>query len=70
LPWVNYELWSSIEKEKDAKRRYRDERKIEYLELMKRQGIDITKFKMDDIVFDDDEEDESPEEEGSMEVIE
>ena len=70
LPWINYELWSSIEKEKESKRRNRDERKIEYLELLRNQGIDITKFKMNDITFAEDEEDDEASGEGSFEVIE
>lgn len=67
LPWINYELWSSIEKEKESKEHYKAQRKAEYLDLLRQQGIDVTKIKMDDIVFAEDE-DEANEE--SMEVIE
>jgi len=69
LPWINYELWSSIEKEKESKQHYRDQRKAEYLDLLRQQGIDITKIKMENIVFAEDEE-ESEDSGESMEVIE
>jgi uncharacterized protein YlxP (DUF503 family) len=72
LPWVNYELWSSIEKAKEAKTRNLAERKSEYLDLLRSQGIDVTKINMDSIVFDDEDDSESEvvDQEGQMEVIE
>jgi len=72
LPWVNYELWSSIEKAKEAKTRNLADRKAEYLDLLRSQGIDVTKINMDSIVFDDEDDSESEvvDQEGQMEVIE
>lgn len=69
LPWINYELWSNIEKGKEAKSRYQAQRKSEYLDLLRQQGIDVTKINMADIVFAEDEE-EAEDEGESMEVIE
>lgn len=72
MPWVNYELWSSIEKAKEAKTRNLADRKAEYLDLLRSQGIDVTKINMDSIVFDDEDDSESEvvDQEGQMEVIE
>jgi hypothetical protein len=73
LPWVNYELWSSIEKAKEGKKRHLAERKAEYLDLLRSQGIDVTKINMDNIVFDDEDgesESEVVDQEGQIEVIE
>ena len=66
-PWMNYELWSSIEKQKKDKDQYKQSQKMEYMRLLKSQGVDISKVDWSKIeLVDNDFDDEN----NSIEVIE
>jgi hypothetical protein len=57
-----------MEKEKEGKKRYQEQRKSEYLDMLRSQGIDVSKINLGDIVFEG--EDENEDEGDSMQVIE
>jgi len=64
---MNYELWSSIEKQKKDKEQYKQSQKMEYMRLLKSQGVDISKVDWSKIeLVDNDFDDEN----NSIEVIE
>lgn len=65
---MNYELYSSIEKQKNEKERYRAQQKEEYKILLKRQGVDIRKVDWSKIEFT--EAGFPDDENNSIEVIE
>lgn len=65
---MNYELWSSIEKQKKDQEQYKQSQKMEYMRLLKSQGIDISKVDWSKIQLVDNNFDD--EDSNSIEVIE
>lgn len=44
-------MWSSIEKQKNEREKYKAQQKLEYMDMLRAQGIDVSKINFDSIEF-------------------